>query len=77
MLSRRNEMKMTQREIADKIGITFQHYGFIENGTRGLRITLGVAGRIAAALGLTLDEFYRFEEAFQNQVVSTCETDHQ
>jgi DNA-binding XRE family transcriptional regulator len=71
MAIKRNDLKLTQREIAEKIGISYQHYGFIENGTRGIHITFGVAGRIAAVLGMKLEEFYEMEEAFQRQILST------
>ena len=70
MLSKRNDLNLTQRAIAEQIGISYQHYGFIENGTRGIHITLGVAGRIAAVLGMKLEEFFALEEAFQRQVLS-------
>ena len=77
MLDRRNALKLTQREIAEQIGISYQHYGFIENGTRGIRISLGVAGRIATALGIRLDDFFALEEEFQNQLHSITEAENQ
>ena len=77
MLNRRNALKLTQREIAEQIGISYQHYGFIENGTRGIRISLSVAGRIAEVLGIRLDEFFALEEEFQNQLNSITNEENQ
>jgi len=70
MLNKRREVALTQKAISENIGISVQHYGYIENGTKGGNITLGVAARIAAALGMKLDEFFALEEDFQCNVIS-------
>ena len=77
MLNKRNTLKLTQRAIAEQIGISYQHYGFIENGTRGIRISLGVAGRIAAVLGIPLNDFFTLEEEFQKHLDSSNEENNQ
>lgn len=46
----------TQQEIADAIGITKSHYGFIENGNRSP--SLPVALRIADYFHVSLDEVF-------------------
>jgi len=70
MLNKRQEVALTQKAISETIGISVQHYGYIENGTKGGNITLGVAARIAVALGMKLDEFFALEEDFQCKIKS-------
>lgn len=45
-----------QKEIADKVGITTSHYGFIENGDR--QPSLKVAKKIADVFGKRIDEIF-------------------
>lgn len=46
----------TQKEIADKVGITTSHYGFIENGDR--QPSLKVAKKIADVFGKKIEEIF-------------------
>lgn len=46
----------SQKEIADKIGITTSHYGFIENGDR--QPSLKVAKKIADVFGKKIEEIF-------------------
>lgn len=46
----------TQKEIADKVGITTSHYGFIENGDR--LPSLKVAKRIADYFGKRIEDIF-------------------
>ena len=46
----------TQKEIADTIGITTSHYGFIENGDR--LPSLKVAKRIADFFGKKIEDIF-------------------
>lgn len=45
-----------QKEIADKIGITTSHYGFIENGDR--QPSLKVAKKIAEVFDKRIEEIF-------------------
>ena len=46
----------TQKEIADLIGITTSHYGFIENGER--QPSLKVAKKIAEVFNKNIEEIF-------------------
>ncbi|MDF2505601.1 helix-turn-helix transcriptional regulator [Clostridium sp.] len=46
----------SQKEIADKVGITTSHYGFIENGER--QPSLKVAKKIADVFDKKIEEIF-------------------
>jgi len=46
----------TQKEIADLVGITTSHYGFIENGDR--QPSLKVARKIADVFNKSIEEIF-------------------
>lgn len=52
----RREKNMTQKEVAEAVGITQVSYSNIENGKR--RPSVSTAKRIAAVLGFDWTEFY-------------------
>lgn len=55
----------TQKEIADKVGITTSHYGFIENGDR--LPSLKVAKRIADYFGTQIEDIF-FDETYNKML---------
>lgn len=55
----RENHELSQKEAAEKIGISYPHYNFIENGDR--RPSPEVAKRIAEILGFP-DEWYKLLE---------------
>ena len=55
----RKKANMTSKETAQKSGISYQHYNFIENGVR--RPSVKVAKRIAEVLGFEWTRFYEDE----------------
>ena len=52
--SKRKEMKMTQTELADKVGTTKQCIYYYEKGTRGL--TMSLFFKICDALNLDVND---------------------
>jgi transcriptional regulator with XRE-family HTH domain len=53
---RRAELGLSVRQLCAVVGMTTGGYLALEKGTAGTSITFGVAGRLAEALGLGLDE---------------------
>lgn len=51
--------KVTQQQIADKVGVSRAYVGMLENGKRGIAMKPKRAKRIAEALGFDWQEFYR------------------
>ncbi len=49
---RRVSLRMSQRALADKIGVSYPHICNIENGRADP--TIGMANKIAAALGMVI-----------------------
>ena len=47
---------LTQKQLADRVGISESYYCQLENGTR--RMSLPVAQKIAVALNMGLDELF-------------------
>jgi transcriptional regulator with XRE-family HTH domain len=56
ILARRNELKMSQPELAERVGVTFQQVQKYENGKN--RISAGRLYEVAKALGVTIQFFY-------------------
>ncbi len=54
--SRRMELEMSQPELADRVGVTFQQVQKYENGKN--RVSAGRLYEIARALGVTIQYFY-------------------
>ncbi len=55
----------TQKEIADKVGITTSHYGFVENGDR--LPSLKVAKKIADVFGKKIEDIF-FDNTHNNML---------
>lgn len=56
ILARRNELDMSQPELAERVGVTFQQIQKYENGRN--RVSAGRLYEIAKALGVTIQYFY-------------------
>lgn len=54
--ARRMELEMSQPELADRVGVTFQQVQKYENGKN--RVSAGRLYEIARALGVTIQYFY-------------------
>ena len=55
--------KLTQKQMADVVGVTEAYYSLIESGDRQKKIDLTLALRLGTALGLSIDEVAKLEEA--------------
>ena len=58
----------SQRKVARESGLSYQHYARIENGERGKKVSFLIVGRIAEALGVTLDELFKYEQEYQDSL---------
>lgn len=56
ILARRNELAMSQPQLAERVGVTFQQVQKYENGKN--RVSAGRLYEIAKALGVTIQYFY-------------------
>lgn len=61
----RKQKKINKSEMAALMGISRQHYAFIESGERQADMSLSVATKIANIFNITLDDVWKFE---QNEV---------
>ena len=57
----RKKQSLTQKQIADAIGISQAHYCQIENGWRGCRLCFDTFSSLANALGVDVGEFFKSE----------------
>ena len=73
---RRRELKLTQEQLGEKLGLTFQQVQKYEKGVN--RISAGRLFEIAQALGITITYFYEgVDELMDNPAtVSVHEDDH-
>lgn len=63
---------ITQETLAQKIGVTRQHIGMIENNIT--KPSIPVAKKIAKTLGFDWTLFYQDEEADDVHATRTCDT---
>ncbi|NQY96496.1 MAG: helix-turn-helix transcriptional regulator [Henriciella sp.] len=73
---RRRELKLTQEQLGEKLGLTFQQVQKYEKGVN--RISAGRLFEIARALGITITYFYEgVDDLLANPTtVSVHESDH-
>ena len=66
----RLEQKLTQKQLADAVGISLPYYCLIENGKRGGRMGMEFFAKLANALGENWDDLFneerKWKEATQN-----------
>ena len=55
----RKEKKLTQQDLADLAGISRQYVTDIENENRNKHITIAILGRIADAMNVNVELFFR------------------
>lgn len=53
---KRKDIKMTQKELSEKSGVSSSHIGVIENG--GFNVTVETLEMLLKPLGLSLSEFF-------------------
>lgn len=51
----RTDSGMTQREVADKLGIVQHYYSMIENGERQQKMTIELAAKLSKVFGVTIE----------------------
>jgi Helix-turn-helix. len=68
LVNARQEKAYSQRKTAREAQLTFQHYSKIESGERGERMSLLTGGRIAKALGMSIDDFFDLETKYQEEL---------
>ena len=55
----RKEKKLTQQDLADLAGISRQYVTDIENENRNKHITIAILGRIADAMNVNIELFFK------------------
>lgn len=55
----RLEQKLTQQELADMTELSREYICDIENESRNKHLTIAVLGRIAEALNINIEEFFK------------------
>ena len=66
---RRQMLRMTQQEVADRANITLRQYQRLESGERNiLTSSFGLACRVIEALDMDVSKFYHGDYAFMGRV---------
>lgn len=68
LVNLRDKKGYSMRRVAREANMTVSHYSKIENGQRAGRVTLIVMGRIANVLDVTVDQLYKYEESYLEEV---------
>ena len=58
----RQKHRMTQQDVAKKLGISTQYYQLLESGKRQKKLDLTVAAKLSAIFGVTVDFIISSEE---------------
>lgn len=58
----RSKLAMSQADIANKLGVTQQYYGLIENGERQKKMTIALARELSDIFGVPLEYILNEEE---------------
>ena len=62
LVKRRNELNLSQQDVANSIGISRQYFNSIENGTRQKKMDITLVAKRATALNLTVENIIHAEE---------------
>ena len=74
---KRQVLRMTQQDIADKAKITLQQYQKFESGERNIRTaSFQLACRVIESLGMNISDFYHGEYTFGESVYATADGLH-
>lgn len=65
----RKKQKLTQYDVAERIGIWQSNYSQIENGTRQINMDLSMMKKLATAFGVPLEEIVKAESKYQDERV--------
>lgn len=63
LIKLRNEKRLSQQDVARKLGISRQYYQMIETGERQKHLDLSLAGGLAALFDVSVMDIEHFEEA--------------
>lgn len=58
----RQKHRMTQQDVAKKLGISTQYYQLLESGKRQKKLDLTVAAKLSTIFGVTVDFIISSEE---------------
>jgi len=59
--NRRQELKLTMKEVAEKLNISESYYCAIENGERQKKMDIVLVSGLSAILGLSVADIINFE----------------
>lgn len=62
LVKRRNELNLSQQDVANSIGISRQYFNSIETGTRQKKMDITLVAKLATALNLTVENIIHAEE---------------
>ena len=62
LIKMREKHNLSQQDVANKLDITRQYYGLIENGERQKRMDITLAQKLADIFGITIEDIGRYEE---------------
>lgn len=63
----RNEKKMTQQVVADKLNISYSYYSMIESGERKQEMSLSMLCKLAEVLDVPLSDLIAAERQFSEK----------
>ncbi len=73
LLELRHQKGYSMRKLARETNMSYQHYVRLETGRIGERVGLITMGRIAKALGVSLDTIYPLEEEYVESLIKDKE----
>ena len=61
LVERRNQLELSQQDVADLIGVSRQYYSFIENGSRQKKMDIDLLSKLADALSIPIADLIEME----------------
>ena len=69
LVEKRNQLGLSQQDVADLIGVSRQYYNFIENGSRQKKMDIDLLTKLSAALDIPISDLIEMEQKSQNEAV--------
>lgn len=61
LVEKRNQLDLSQQDVADRIGVSRQYYGFIENGSRQKKMDIDLLSKLSNALNIPFADLIEME----------------
>ena len=62
IINKRNQLGITQKELALQLGLSQQYVSLIENGNRQSKMTADLICKLSPILGISIEDILKYEQ---------------